>query len=269
MTHFEGIVQVNGVDLYVRQTGHGPRLLVIHGGPDWDHSYLREYMSPLEKYAEVVFFDMRGCGRSQRLINLCDLHVSHVVEDVRQLMSYFGSEPWAVLGFSFGGRVGLEMVSQYPELVTRFILASSTAYPAVPGGAILPQGIESFQDNVEVRNWALACVDRDVWRNTARQRAREVIGRVEFSTQWLKAIQAGYRVSYRDRDYSHVLRRTGLPVLVLHGEFDRHFEVGQATRLVAEVPTSKSEIIRDAGHFAHMDAPEEWNMAIAAFVKDV
>ena len=145
MAHFEGIVQVNGVDLYVRQAGHGPRLLVIHGGPDWDHSYLREYMSPLEKYAEVVFFDMRGCGRSQRLINLCDLHVSHVVEDVRQLMSYFGSEPWAVLGFSFGGRVGLEMVSQYPELVTRFILASSTAYPAVPGGRFCLKELNHFR----------------------------------------------------------------------------------------------------------------------------
>ena len=224
-------------------------------------------MSPLEKHAEVVFFDIRGCGRSQRLLNLRDLHVSHVVEDVHQLISYFGNEPLAVLGFSFGGRVGLEVLSQYPQLVTRFVLASSSAYPVAPGGPILPEGIESLQDRVAVRSWALAGVDRDVWRNSARQKAREVIGRVEFSTQWLKAIQAGYSVSYRDRDYANVLRKTGVPLLVLHGEFDRHFGIEQAKRLVAEVPTAKPAIICNAGHFAHMDAPEEWNAAIAEFVE--
>src|SRR5579859_1879373 len=39
-------------------------LLIIHGGPDWDHSYLRQ---PLERLADthrLVFADLRGCGRS-------------------------------------------------------------------------------------------------------------------------------------------------------------------------------------------------------------
>src|SRR5207248_11657707 len=39
-------------------------LLVVHGGPDWDHSYLREPLSQLAGSHRVVMPDLRGCGRS-------------------------------------------------------------------------------------------------------------------------------------------------------------------------------------------------------------
>ena len=223
-------------------------------------------MNPLEECAEITFFDMRGCGRSERVASPRDLHVSHLAEDIRQLMAYFGDERWTVLGFSFGGRVGLEVLSRHPELVARFVLASSSAYPAALGSPVIPQEIESLHNAADVRDWALSTVDRNIWRDSARQKAIEVIRRVEFSTQWLNAIRAGYSVAYRDRDYSDVLRKNRVPVLVLHGEFDQYFEVEQARRLVAEVPMAKLAVLGDAGHFAHMDTPEEWNAAIAEFL---
>lgn len=39
-------------------------LLVIHGGPDWDHTYLREPLDRLGGGYRVVLPDLRGCGRS-------------------------------------------------------------------------------------------------------------------------------------------------------------------------------------------------------------
>ncbi|MFC7589738.1 alpha/beta fold hydrolase [Nonomuraea antimicrobica] len=41
-------------------------LLVIHGGPDWDHAYLLDPLAKLADRHDVIFPDLRGCGRSTR-----------------------------------------------------------------------------------------------------------------------------------------------------------------------------------------------------------
>lgn len=257
-------VRANGVEIYVVRRGSGPRLLVIHGGPDWDHTYLRAFMGPLEKRAEAVFFDIRGCGRSQRIDDPATLHVSHVVEDVRQLIRYLGPEPCSVLGFSFGGRVGLELIARHPQLVRRFVLASSTAYPTISGvDAVVGEG------GMDTRDLAFSRLNADVRRAGARSRARAILAGVRFSNQWLEALRAGYAVSYPERDYSNVLREVDVPVLVLHGENDQQFPVTEARRLAAEVPNARLKVVPEAGHLTHMDAPDEWNSAVEAFLKPV
>ncbi len=54
------------VELFVAQTPGpaGNPLLVIHGGPDWDHTYLREPLGQLAGRRRVILPDLRGCGRS-------------------------------------------------------------------------------------------------------------------------------------------------------------------------------------------------------------
>ena len=62
-----GTERINGVDLFVRRFGDPsrPTLVVVHGGPGWDHSYLLA-AAELQDIAYVVFLDLRGCGRSTR-----------------------------------------------------------------------------------------------------------------------------------------------------------------------------------------------------------
>ncbi|UVS81039.1 alpha/beta fold hydrolase [Actinokineospora sp. UTMC 2448] len=48
----------DGVELFVAgRPGHSP-LLVIHGGPDWDHTYLRTPLHDLDR--RVLLPDLRG-----------------------------------------------------------------------------------------------------------------------------------------------------------------------------------------------------------------
>ncbi len=74
------VVRLNGVDLFVRRFGHRdlPVLMVIHGGPTWDHSYLLPTVADLVDTAQVVLFDLRGCGRSHRTPPIGDLAESRL-----------------------------------------------------------------------------------------------------------------------------------------------------------------------------------------------
>ena len=43
-----------------------PTVILLHGGPgSFDHSYLKPAFSSLTTYAQVVYVDLRGHGRSE------------------------------------------------------------------------------------------------------------------------------------------------------------------------------------------------------------
>ena len=107
----ETIVAVSAdprVELLVAQSPGpaGRALLVIHGGPDWDHTYLREPLSELAGQHRLVLPDLRGCGRST-----CGL-----------------------LGFSYSGLLAQRLAVTASARVRRLIIASSSIGP-VPDGA--------------------------------------------------------------------------------------------------------------------------------------
>src|SRR6266508_3068832 len=41
-----------------------PVVLYLHGGPGFDHSFLKHFLLPLQQEAQLVFLDHRGQGRS-------------------------------------------------------------------------------------------------------------------------------------------------------------------------------------------------------------
>jgi len=261
MFRFETGIRIPSSRNRLFRIGTGPELLVIHGGPDWDHSYIRTFMDPLAAERTLIFFDLRGCGRSQRFTDPEALHVSRVVEDTQGLLSHYGLGSVDVIGFSFGGRVALELVRRAPHAVRRLILASSSAYPQ-PSRSVPPRLTPE-----ELRDHALASASEDVQSSEACARFQRAIGEVRFSNQWLRAFHSGREFSDSRRDYSSDLRRSSIPILVLHGERDGQFPIASARRLTQEVPSARLVELPGAGHMAHIDVPAEWNAAISAFLK--
>src|SRR5262245_27481069 len=57
-------VPVGGASLYTRAIGHGRPLIVLHGGPDFDHGYLLPDMDRLSDTYRLIYYDQRGRGKS-------------------------------------------------------------------------------------------------------------------------------------------------------------------------------------------------------------
>ena len=91
------LVAAGAVELFVRRFGDPalPMLVVVHGGPTWDHSYLLPAVAALADLAHVVLFDLRGCGRSSRtppsVLPVAALQPDLAADDVAALIRYSGA----------------------------------------------------------------------------------------------------------------------------------------------------------------------------------
>jgi pimeloyl-ACP methyl ester carboxylesterase len=285
-------VSVDGVQLFVRRFGDPalPMLIVVHGGPTWDHTYLLPAVSQLAGQAHVVLFDLRGCGRSSRTPPVGDLPVAALqpdllADDVAALIRHYGADQADVLGFSYGGGIAMRVVDQHPELVRRLILASTTAYrdfeqeraaspdyqarspmcteiawddpvltgPAAPDGALS-------------RAMAYASAPCDIWRLDRLDEWHRVLAAVTFSSDWNAPHAAGQLRPGVPEQAEQLLRDWGGPVLILQGSREMAFPVTLARRLRAALPASTLAEIPEAAHMAHFDNPEAWLSAARAFL---
>ncbi|XVU25734.1 alpha/beta fold hydrolase [Actinoplanes sp. CA-054009] len=283
---------MNGVSLFVRRFGDPgrPMLVVIHGGPTWDHSYLLPAVASLSDLAHVVLFDLRGCGRSSRTPPVGELPVSALqpellADDVAALVGHLGAAQADILGFSYGGMIAMRVVDQHPSVVRSVILASTTAYRDVQDlldvsadyrvrrdlTSLVDFGDPRFSgpdapDGELSRVMAMVDAPLAIWNLDRLAEWHEVLDRVRFSSDWNEPYKTGQLNPAAPDDAPRVLREWGGPALLLQGARDMGFPVGLARRLHAELPSSTLVEVPDAAHMAHFDNPEPWLAAIRAFL---
>lgn len=102
-----------------------PVILLVHGGPGFDHTIQKAFASRLTDFAQVVCYDQRGHGRSDQgtpaLWNLAQW-----ADDIVALCHALGIEKPVVLGSSFGGIVAQAYAIRHPLHARKLILHSTT-----------------------------------------------------------------------------------------------------------------------------------------------
>lgn len=259
------------VELYLASTAGPPdrTLLVLHGGPDWDHSYLREPLDRLAGTHRLLMPDLRGCGRSTRGLPDDQYTPDAAVSDLVTLLERTtDATPVDVLGFSYGGLLAQLLALTAPDRVRRLIIASSSVLPPPPGGAG-----PRFPDDPALtgpaltRAAAFAGAEQDVWSADRRAEYRARLARVRFSAEWLRALRAGRLPSPRVPDAAHRLAALGTPLLLLHGAHDRTFPAGLVADTLPLIPGARGVVLPRAAHMAHIDQPEPWLAAVAQFLE--
>jgi pimeloyl-ACP methyl ester carboxylesterase len=110
-------VLVNGVRLFFDIEGaklvpdgpvmrEKPTLLLLHGGPGFDHSIYKPAYSTLADIAQIIYLDHRGNGRSEDGPRE-SWNLPQWGDDVREFCDVLGIISPIVLGVSFGGMVAL------------------------------------------------------------------------------------------------------------------------------------------------------------------
>lgn len=267
------------IELHVRERpGADDRtLLVVHGGPDWDASYLVEPLVGLPGGRRILWPDLRGCGRSTRGLAAEHCTWDAAVDDLVALLDALRLGSVDVLGFSTGGLLAQRLALLIPQRVRRLIVASSSVEP-VPEDAFARweerdrRRAGAFQADAgldgpeRTRAWAVASAESDVWRADLMPDYLRRLDRVRFSGDWSEPWLAGRLGSARPDDGRRRLAATGIPILLLQGRQDMTFPAGLADVTAAALPAARVRVLDEAGHMAHVDQPGRWLAAVEDFL---
>ncbi|HTD05682.1 alpha/beta hydrolase [Undibacterium sp.] len=130
-------VNVNGARLYFDVAGPEmrvvagravkvPTLLILHGGPGFDHMGVKAELLPLAEHYQLVWIDHRGNGRSSGN-DPAEWTLSQWAADVKGFCDALGIEKPIVLGQSFGGHVAQAYAARYPDHPSKVIFSSIAA----------------------------------------------------------------------------------------------------------------------------------------------
>ena len=283
--NYEGLVELAGINLFVRQFGSaGPNVIIIHGGPDWDHSYLLPFARCLSKISKLTYFDIRACGRSSKPLSLDGLTKDDIVEDIAALLKKLKIDRAIILGFSFGGRVAIKFAAKYGSYVQSLILASTTAF-------------DDYQN--ELNDWleykqrcrALNLTERmnilhderydyqqrsrlfieshlylDIYDKKHLNDVKKLVANMLISGCWLEAWIKGKLKEDGSFIYHHQFSLINVPILIIHGEKDMRFPVSVAYKLKNKIPNAELAILKNTGHLAHVESLEAWTDSVFNFI---
>jgi proline iminopeptidase len=114
--------------LHVVEVGTGRvTIIVLHGGPGLSHQYLRPEWETLGRRYRMVFYDQRGCGRSERR---GPHHWEQHVADLHTLaLRYRGQGPVVLAGSSWGSWLALLYAWRHPDQAAALVLSGLPPWP--------------------------------------------------------------------------------------------------------------------------------------------
>lgn len=273
-----GFMAIRDVDLFVDVVGHGPPLLLMHGGPGVDHTTLAPFRALADEFT-LTFYDHRCNGRSGG--DVTTMTMDNLVADAEALREALGHDRWAVLGHSFGGMVAAEYALQHPDRVSRLILAD-TAGDGTVASRFAP-------DELQRRGYrpaTVALARRFFTGEIAPREMRTAILRFGKAythhlgpRRFLGTLLAGFRMKSRPEALIHGYSSTipnwsimdrladiHVPTLVMAGRHDFQFPPSHQAELAAGIPGARIEIIEDTGHNAHWERPDAVLETVRSFL---
>ncbi len=251
-----------------------PSLIVMHGGPGFDHSGLRPYFDRFADTHQVIYIDHRGNGRSSGERDTWTL--AQWGDDVKAFCDRLGITNPVVYGNSFGGMVAMSYASRHPDHPSKLILSSTAAKMRLDvtfamleatGGARARDVAERFwrtPDEGLVAEYIEVCMPLYNPRpNPAEVAARKrAILRTEVMLHFILG-------EMRTMDQLDSLKAIKAPTLVLAGAHDPVTPVACSRDILAALPDGIAElaVFDTAGHGVHRDEPELAEAAMRRFLE--
>lgn len=258
-----------------------PVAFVSHGGPGADHSIMRPGMDPLGEYAQVLYWDHRGQGRSARG-DINKYTIDENVEDLEALRIHLGIKQIVSVGTSYGGMVAMAHAARYPNSVAKLLLIVTAAHYGFNKRAqeIIAERGSDEEKEITRQLWAGELTTeekmREYFRKTwglysttfddsKRAKNEEALARAILSPDALNRAFApgGFLLTY---DLRPELKKITAPTLVLAGRHDWICAPEFSEEIHALIPGSQLKIFENSSHSLRGDEPEEFHQTVREFI---
>jgi proline iminopeptidase len=284
----EGYFPVPGAQLYFREVGAGRPLVILHGGPDFNHNYLVPDLDRLSSSFRLIYYDQRGRGRSSPGVSPQAVDIESEVDDLDRLRQYFDLGRIALLGHSWGGLLAMEYATRHSNHVSHLILMNTA--PASHTDLVRfrehrqvadATSLTKMQKISNTREYVDGDIEADAEYYRAHfSRALRSSDHLDIVVRRLRShftpediIKARaiedrlYEQTWLSREYDLLarLRKLNTPTLIIHGDHD-FIPLECAQNVADAVPGSRLVVLSECGHFAYLERPDEVLNAATQFL---
>ena len=122
-----GLAPVNGIKLWYGEFGQGTPVILVHGGLA-NANYWGLLVRTLAPHYRVIVMDSRGHGRSSR--DTRPYGYDLMADDVVALMDYLKIDKAALVGWSDGAIIGLDIALRHPERLMKLFAFAANSDPS-------------------------------------------------------------------------------------------------------------------------------------------
>ncbi len=266
------IATIGGVEVYYKDEGTGPAILLVHGSV----SSLKTYdalAANLSKHYRVVRFDIPPQGLSGPVSNeaLAALKPTDIPE---KLLAKLGIVKVTVVGVSSGGTMAVQLAAKRPDLVERLIISNAPADQVRPDARTLTPALRAAIADYKVRGYQSqaywdafldfyagnparydAAYHRQIYDMNRRAPRPNMIGLVAVVEDHASAVAAMAAVK--------------APVLLIWGGADPLLPYAAMDALAGYLRNAQVSEIRlpDVGHYPPVEVPDRYARLVTAYIE--
>ena len=238
-----GAAPVNGIQMYYAIYGKGPPVLLIHGGLGYADIWGAQ-VADLSKDHMVIVAESRGHGRSTRTADPYSYDL--MASDYVALLDYLKVDKAAIVGWSDGGIIGIDIAMKHPEKLTKvFAQAANTKVEGVKPDVMQNKTFAGYIDHAG-KVYKKISPTPDQYESFVEQ----------ISKMWAS------EPNWSDDD----LKKIKTPIAIVIGDHDEAITREHTEYMAKTIPGATLIILKDASHFAMVQDPEGYNKAVRDFI---
>ncbi|RUW61433.1 alpha/beta hydrolase [Mesorhizobium sp. M7A.F.Ca.US.008.03.1.1] len=238
-----GYAPVNGIQMYYAVFGAGDPVLLIHGGLGHADIWASQ-VATLSKTHKVIVADSRGHGRSTRTEQPYGYDL--MASDYLALLDYLKIDKTALVGWSDGGIIGIDIALHHPERLTRlFAQAANVTTDGLDPGVMTNKTFAAYIDR-SGRDYKKMSKTPDQYDAFVAQMSHMW----ESEPAWTK----------------EQLAEITTPTAIVAGDHDEAIKREHTEYIASVIPGAKLIVLPNASHFAMLQAPDEYSQAVLDFI---
>lgn len=237
-----GLASVNGVKIWYAMFGRGEPVILLHGGLA-NANYWGHQVRALQRHYQVIVMESRGHGRSSR--NQEPYGYDLMASDVVALLDHLKIRKAAIVGWSDGAIIGLDVAMKHPERVSRLFAFAANSDPS---------GVADIASS-EVFNAYIARAGEEYKRLSPtpteyKSFVAEITKMWESQPKWTASDLATIKV----------------PTWIVDGDHDEAIKRDNTESMAANIPGAGLLIQPQVSHFSFLQDPEQFNDDVLRFL---
>ncbi|WP_234400599.1 alpha/beta fold hydrolase [Virgibacillus senegalensis] len=273
----EQLIKLNGHHVNVNIVGEGEAIVFLHGGPGSEHRFFLPFVLPLSHKYKLIFYDQRGCGKSEPHGNK-PYSMAEEVNTLELLRSELKLEKMNLFGESWGSMLALLYATTYPDRVNKIFLTAAIGISSKGYKVFAKELLKKMSVKDKVKYF---WVSRKTKKGTAS--AEDILAILDpyyvyskttlkekrstsFNQQANQMIGKDIKNNYDLTD--KVDKLANIPIKVAQGSDDMLPPYKIQELLLNDIPHAELHEIQDCGHWTVVEKPEEINFLADKFFEN-